>query len=104
MIRRPPRSTLFPYTTLFRSLPAHALLQLRERVAAVRPRRLLGPEDAAQELAPGLGAQAQAQWQRVQEQAQGLLGARLFRATVRDDAGDHVGLRRVDLGHLEMRR
>src|SRR3712207_7286540 len=27
MIRRPPRSTLFPYTTLFRSLPptAHAL-------------------------------------------------------------------------------
>src|SRR2546421_5941325 len=27
MIRRPPRSTLFPYTTLFRSLPA-AVLQL----------------------------------------------------------------------------
>src|SRR3989441_4441566 len=25
MIRRPPRSTLFPYTTLFRSLVAHAL-------------------------------------------------------------------------------
>src|SRR5690348_18179071 len=24
MIRRPPRSTLFPYTTLFRSLRAHA--------------------------------------------------------------------------------
>src|SRR5258705_9193850 len=24
MIRRPPRSTLFPYTTLFRSLPQHA--------------------------------------------------------------------------------
>src|SRR3712207_8077720 len=26
MIRRPPRSTLFPYTTLFRSLVDHALL------------------------------------------------------------------------------
>src|SRR3989442_11134186 len=25
MIRRPPRSTLFPYTTLFRSLTTHAL-------------------------------------------------------------------------------
>src|SRR3712207_7696944 len=25
MIRRPPRSTLFPYTTLFRSEPGHAL-------------------------------------------------------------------------------
>src|SRR3712207_7347292 len=24
MIRRPPRSTLFPYTTLFRSRPAHS--------------------------------------------------------------------------------
>src|SRR2546425_13330226 len=29
MIRRPPRSTLFPYTTLFRSVaPAHALPEL----------------------------------------------------------------------------
>src|SRR2546430_6646607 len=26
MIRRPPRSTLFPYTTLFRSQPHHALV------------------------------------------------------------------------------
>src|SRR2546430_7286886 len=26
MIRRPPRSTLFPYTTLFRSRPAHGSL------------------------------------------------------------------------------
>src|SRR2546421_4285806 len=26
MIRRPPRSTLFPYTTLFRSLGRHAVL------------------------------------------------------------------------------
>src|SRR5688572_32336235 len=29
MIRRPPRSTLFPYTTLFRSHVLHALLLLR---------------------------------------------------------------------------
>src|SRR5258708_28605786 len=27
MIRRPPRSTLFPYTTLFRSLPADVLVE-----------------------------------------------------------------------------
>src|SRR5437899_8888349 len=26
MIRRPPRSTLFPYTTLFRSIPIHDLI------------------------------------------------------------------------------
>src|SRR3712207_7383384 len=29
MIRRPPRSTLFPYTTLFRSRLVHALAQAR---------------------------------------------------------------------------
>src|SRR2546427_8404871 len=31
MIRRPPRSTLFPYTTLFRSLGILAALQERQR-------------------------------------------------------------------------
>src|SRR2546425_9583062 len=33
MIRRPPRSTLFPYTTLFRS-PSQASLDVREELAA----------------------------------------------------------------------
>src|SRR3712207_7476418 len=37
MIRRPPRSTLFPYTTLFRSLP-------RVRVRPALQGRLLLPE------------------------------------------------------------
>src|SRR3712207_7693487 len=31
MIRRPPRSTLFPYTTLFRSRDRQGCLQLREQ-------------------------------------------------------------------------
>src|SRR2546426_5930303 len=50
MIRRPPRSTLFPYTTLFRSRvgsPASALL------AAPR-RRLRGQHDRADHKLPGL--------------------------------------------------
>src|SRR5438093_4003860 len=68
MIRRPPRSTLFPYTTLFRSqrphphagatgglreprllpqrLPAHLLEQLRGEEVARKPRLRDGPEDA----------------------------------------------------------
>src|SRR3712207_7123166 len=37
MIRRPPRSTLFPYTTLFRSL----VQRRRDQVAARRPMRKL---------------------------------------------------------------
>src|SRR2546430_6862014 len=39
MIRRPPRSTLFPYTTLFRSLPAAAGLA-RWLAAQGRPARV----------------------------------------------------------------
>src|SRR2546427_8184167 len=44
MIRRPPRSTLFPYTTLFRSLyqrlgPAHALGQPLARLGQLAPVR-----------------------------------------------------------------
>src|SRR3712207_7063645 len=35
MIRRPPRSTLFPYTTLFRSDPNHLILGVRFRGYAV---------------------------------------------------------------------
>src|SRR3989454_2471223 len=51
MIRRPPRSTLFPYTTLFRSHAGPDLRPLRPRLqpplrlhgaALLRPRRLLG--------------------------------------------------------------
>src|SRR6266508_1875775 len=40
MIRRPPRSTLFPYTTLFRS--AHPELDVRTEVVAVIALVLLG--------------------------------------------------------------
>src|SRR6478609_11518965 len=50
MIRRPPRSTLFPYTTLFRSHRRHAERQRPARVlrhpalrpGALRPRHLRG--------------------------------------------------------------
>src|SRR3712207_8039097 len=47
MIRRPPRSTLFPYTTLFRSHQRGAqLVQARERELRLRlhPDRALHPE------------------------------------------------------------
>src|SRR3712207_8375366 len=37
MIRRPPRSTLFPYTTLFRSWPARRHLCPQLRAACTQP-------------------------------------------------------------------
>src|SRR2546430_10371588 len=51
MIRRPPRSTLFPYTTLFRSLGAQARDELRRGVVALAQRQ----QDLAVERADGAG-------------------------------------------------
>src|SRR3712207_7078843 len=39
MIRRPPRSTLFPYTTLFRSVIQHRAHRHLDVVAVVHPRK-----------------------------------------------------------------
>src|SRR2546429_6037664 len=41
MIRRPPRSTLFPYTTLFRSLFRDARLARRPHQSSIAPRLTL---------------------------------------------------------------
>src|SRR2546425_10843185 len=41
MIRRPPRSTLFPYTTLFRSLGGNLVADAAHHPVAVRRQRLL---------------------------------------------------------------
>src|SRR6266513_4558020 len=41
MIRRPPRSTLFPYTTLFRSLPLDPAVE-DQRQARLHARRAVG--------------------------------------------------------------
>src|SRR3712207_8334661 len=42
MIRRPPRSTLFPYTTLFRSIMGHVVLS-QDEAAAMDPRSIFSP-------------------------------------------------------------
>src|SRR3712207_7329925 len=63
MIRRPPRSTLFPYTTLFRSQPvllrhllrAEVLLHRDREVGAALHRGVVRNDDA---LAPGNAADA----------------------------------------------
>src|SRR5260370_577980 len=44
MIRRPPRSTLFPYTTLFRSPSTPSGCRRPQRQADSRPARLLDPD------------------------------------------------------------
>src|SRR2546430_13915019 len=57
MIRRPPRSTLFPYTTLFRSEGSELGYEPLHPVREVGPIGLLvvAPNDPADRDAPGLG-------------------------------------------------
>src|ERR1044072_963646 len=51
MIRRPPRSTLFPYTTLFRSLDGNVAGGLLRDVVEIRPaKRVARSEEHTSEL------------------------------------------------------
>src|SRR3712207_8154864 len=51
MIRRPPRSTLFPYTTLFRSLATYGRAEVLASIGASEGRVL-----AAEVIAPAMAA------------------------------------------------
>src|SRR3712207_8451344 len=53
MIRRPPRSTLFPYTTLFRSPPAAVQARGADAVAAVEAGHVAVVERRDDEVAGG---------------------------------------------------
>src|SRR5256885_9335675 len=50
MIRRPPRSTLFPYTTLFRS---HQLVECLDKGSGIRISQDKNPTPGAREVAKG---------------------------------------------------
>src|SRR2546427_6081022 len=57
MIRRPPRSTLFPYTTLFRSTGHHAADGGRRALQRLRPAADLDGVHAAQPVPRGAGGE-----------------------------------------------
>src|SRR5256885_14530053 len=83
MIRRPPRSTLFPYTTLFRSLlrleEGLGLFQ-RDSLAAARHQRHAA---AARQIAcAGLVAQQRQVLRRGADEAQARIGTGLGKARV----------------------
>src|SRR6266516_5621522 len=81
MIRRPPRSTLFPYTTLFRSTAARARAAQRLDVHTA------------------LGGQSPCLRRRSGEPRRGPVdGGRLPLAR---DVGEHVGLLDLDAGRLD---
>src|SRR3712207_9047658 len=69
MIRRPPRSTLFPYTTLFRSLERHEGELVAAELAPV-PRAMLADRHAGRKARQGAFGQP-AQSKRCRMAAQG---------------------------------
>src|SRR6266581_1205363 len=52
MIRRPPRSTLFPYTTLFRSLPRAVTVRNPSRSTCTRPVTVRSEEHTSELQSP----------------------------------------------------
>src|SRR2546429_9922018 len=117
MIRRPPRSTLFPYTTLFRSLSTrdpdlfdsalripHSALGGRGRVArrathlrsgpaSHRPHpRAVGRWEAARRPAPGLGGAGRAAGGRRRGGHGAGAGVDAWEAAARRDRGGNRGI------------
>src|SRR3712207_7181549 len=82
MIRRPPRSTLFPYTTLFRSAhPAQRGAEVDERMRALQPcgRRLENGDGLAQRRQRRLaGARARSEEHTSELQSRQYLVCRLL--------------------------
>src|SRR5256886_16765510 len=119
MIRRPPRSTLFPYTTLFRSgpeervvtrdRPHEVLLHLRRGQAdaaraVVEDHQVPGPEqlvgeEAAQRDEAAAALAALGPLAIADVPAPGERGARLGVAAPRERASPRWGRRRRALGH-----
>src|SRR2546430_8983798 len=58
MIRRPPRSTLFPYTTLFRSLHVPAGLEILGDEVQAREPRVVGRRERSEEHTSELQSQS----------------------------------------------
>src|SRR2546427_1160166 len=68
MIRRPPRSTLFPYTTLFRSTLRHAVFQpMLHRLQRGEGRGIVAARLREYLLPRGPEDQGPAQWEAVEQ-------------------------------------
>src|SRR2546427_11225586 len=104
MIRRPPRSTLFPYTTLFRS-PGGIGGARPDRRRRRPPRRVLGAD--ARALGRRRGGRARPRGGRERDDARGLgrrAAARLDRRRQPDDAPLAARSREERLGARTARR
>src|SRR2546427_7881118 len=92
MIRRPPRSTLFPYTTLFRSVggdAAHGGIRVREQLAGARTERRVARGDRSEEHTSELQSQSNLVCRLLLEKKKGCAHRHLepWRRALRDGRG-----------------
>src|SRR5690625_7091590 len=104
MPRRPPRSSLFPYTTLFRSRPAHRGLGAlpARRPGADRAHRDRAETRSAMSVALRYAARSDVGLVRSNNQDSGYGGGHLL--VVADGMGGHAGgdvASSVAIGHLD---
>src|SRR5438034_6210573 len=97
MIRRPPRSTLFPYTTLFRSRVALQANRVLRRALAVLPVQTVGDPQPLHHLSDGSEAE------RVQPQVIGQVHEQLRRAGIRSRAREGNGPASIVMAHRIIR-
>src|SRR2546430_11714873 len=91
MIRRPPRSTLFPYTTLFRSPLENSDLRAQNETV---PRVELGDVLSAGHLTPGLPPHSAPQ-HAIANRTRYACSGRTRRQIVRTSTGEQFDLRRA---------
>src|SRR3712207_8559041 len=102
MIRRPPRSTLFPYTTLFRSRPALGDLTAQQpsgqgAVDGVdRRRRHAGQQRAGRGAGPGLDRVARSEEHTSELQSRQYLVCRLLLEKKKKDSEVTKNLHRIE--------
>src|SRR2546422_8782027 len=91
MIRRPPRSTLFPYTTLFRSLPELAAILRGDRVTTILVSHDRGE---AQALADRVAVLMRGRILQLDETA------RVFHAPASEEVARFVGVETIVTGRV----
>src|SRR5256886_5118898 len=98
MIRRPPRSTLFPYTTLFRSV-AQDIRKDRQPGVEIRLHDPRGNIDRSEEHTSELQSQSHVVCRLLLEKETRVLLLRVSRATVRCSANGRGAGAHLALGH-----
>src|SRR2546425_4736293 len=96
MIRRPPRSTLFPYTTLFRSLPlfvaAQILLPLGTALLFPANSALVSHRADPNEIGLTLGVQQRSEEHTSELQSLAYLVCRLLLEKKKSEVGNSVAV------------